>query len=365
MGASNRRRAGGRSRAIDLCGTRILPVFVMAAAMLAQVAIGQNAKPERFEYEEAVMVSEFRIVVYAPNAQIAERAATDAFARAHVLDSLLSDWTSDSEVSRLSLVSGADTCVAISEDLLYVLLHAQRIACASSGSFDVTIGPLTRLWRWAMRRGELPPDDRMRAAGDAVGYQKLVVDERARCVRLSVPNMKLDLGGIAKGFAADEMLKTLKSHGLPMALVDAGGDIVAGEAPPGEVGWRVRASAVDAEGGLTSEDLWLSEAAIASSGDRFRYMEVDGTRYSHIVDPRTGQGLTVRRLVTVIAPSGIEADALASAISVMGDEGLRLADKPTYGARLIEFADGLATWRDVSELKRSPTVEAAASTRRE
>jgi thiamine biosynthesis lipoprotein len=155
--------------------------------------------------------------------------------------------------------------------------------------------------------------------------------------------MSLDLGGIAKGYAADEMLRTLTSHGLTMALIDAGGDIVVGEPPPGSHGWLVQVSTVDTSGRVVQEDLRLTNAAVASSGDTYRYLEIGGVRYSHILDPATGYGITVRRLVTAVARSGIEADALASAISVMGCNGLRLAEQTSRRAWVIEVArDGNA-----------------------
>ena len=220
-----------------------------------------------------------------------------------------------------------------------ILLYAQQLAGESDGAFDVTVGPMTRLWRWAMRRGELPSDSRLGAARSSVGHRKLVVDGDGSCVRLTVPEMQLDLGGIAKGFAADEMLSALSSWGVTSALVDAGGDIVVGDAPTDAVAWMIDARAVDAQGRLAWQNLPLTSSAIASSGDRHRYLVANGIRYSHLLNPKTGLGLTQRREVTVVAPTGIAADALASAISVMGEEGLSLADRPGYGARMI-VADG-------------------------
>ncbi len=291
----------------------------------------------RFTYSEAAMGTEFRVVLYATDATTANAAAGEAFARAAEIDSLLSDWRSDSEITRLSLSAGADRCTPASRDLISVLEHAQRIASASDGAFDVTVGPMTRLWRWAMRRAQLPPESRLSAARAAVGHEKVVVDSDRRCVRLTAPEMKLDLGGIAKGYAADEMLKTLRSKGITRSLVDAGGDIVAGDPPPGETGWTVETRALDARGRFALEDVLLTNGAVATSGDAHRFLQAEGVRYSHLLDPRTGYGLTHRRLVTVLAPTGVEADALASAISVMGRDGLHLAAGPGYGARIIEF----------------------------
>ena len=290
------------------------------------------------DFAEVVMGSEFRIVVHSADSSVVRVAARAAFARARDLDARLSDWRSDSELSRLSKIAGVDSCARVSPDLLYVLGRGQEFAIASEGSFDMTIGPMSRLWRWGRRRGQLASQARLRHAREAVGYRKLVVDSARQCVRLTAPEMRLDLGGIAKGYAADEMLRTLKAHGLTMALIDAGGDIVVGDPPPGSHGWLVQVSTVDESGRVVQESLRLTNAAVASSGDAYRYLEIDGIRYSHILDPMTGYGITVRRLVTAVARSAIEADALASAISVMGCDGLRLVEEKSRRAWVIELA---------------------------
>ncbi|HJN89338.1 MAG TPA: FAD:protein FMN transferase, partial [Verrucomicrobiota bacterium] len=145
----------------------------------------------------------------------------------------------------------------------------------------------------------------------------------------------LDLGGIAKGHALGEALAVLKKQDVRQALVSAGGDIVAGDAPPGKIGWRVALIGLQEE--TKPEFLWLANGAVATSGDLYQFLEVDGTRYSHIVDPRTGMAITEQRLVHVLAPDGITADSLATAISVLGpSEGLRLvAGDRRLGARVV------------------------------
>jgi thiamine biosynthesis lipoprotein len=310
-------------------------VFLAAATLLfARGGYGQSLS--RFTFSEAIMGTEFRIVLYGADAAAVERAVAAAMLRGREIDSLLSDWRSDSELSRLARLAGADTCVAASQDLMSVLEYAQDVAVRSGGAFDVTIGPMSRLWRWAMRRGHLPPEPRLVAARKAVGHEKLIVDFSAGCIRLTTGEMRLDLGGIAKGYAADEMLRTLTPFGITIALVDAGGDIVAGNRPPAATGWVVETRSIGGDGSRETDVLYLANAAVATSGDRYRYLDADGIRYSHLLDPRTGFGLTQRRHVTVVAPSGMEADALASAISVIGEAGLHLAERPGYGARILD-----------------------------
>jgi thiamine biosynthesis lipoprotein len=309
----------------------------LAVALIGGTAAAQSAT--RFKFREAMMGTEFRIVAYGTDETLIERAATAAMRRGREIDSLLSDYRSGSELSRLSRISGSDSCATVSPELLQVLVHARQLSEESEGAFDVTIGPLSRLWRWAMRRGQLPSDSRLQTARSSVGYQHLLVDSVSRCVRLAIPEMQLDVGGIAKGFAADEMLETLSSWGFRSALIDAGGDIVVGDPPMDTDNWVVDARTLDSDGHFSWQSLHVTNAAVATSGDRHRNLVANGIRYSHILDPRTGLGLTQSREVTVVAPTGIEADALASAISVMGRQGLSLADRPGYGARMIE-SDG-------------------------
>ena len=205
--------------------------------------------------------------------------------------------------------------------------YAQTVSEQSGGAFDVTIGPLTKLWRRARREKALPADERVAEARQAVGYQWLKLDPAGRTAQLLRANMRLDLGGIAKGFAADEALGEIRRAGLSRALVRASGDIAAGDAPPGETGWLVGIAPLDPDEPPT-RFVRLANRAVSTSGDARQHLFVNGRRYSHLIDPRTGLGIPGRSSVTVIAPRGIQADSLASAISILGPEkGLALAER--------------------------------------
>jgi thiamine biosynthesis lipoprotein len=289
-----------------------------AALLLATLALPGCADLERYEYREVVMGSAARIALYAPDEAAARAAARAAFDRMAALDGVMSDWRDDSELMRLCRRAGET--VAVSDDLFAVLVRAGEITAASDGAFDVTIGPVVRQWRETRRTGRLAdPAERERAL-DLVGWRLVTLDPGHRTVRLARPGMRLDLGGIGKGFAADAARIELARRGVRRCLVDLGGDLVAGDAPPGSRGWRVAvAPHGDAdEGG--GETILLRRRAVATSGDRYQFVEIDGVRHSHIVDPRTGVGLTTGVAVTVLAPDATTADALASALSVIGDE---------------------------------------------
>lgn len=292
----------------------------------------------RYEFAAPHMGTEFRILLYAPNERRAERAAAAAFRRVAELDEMMSDYRSSSELMRLCERAG-DGWIAISPELFYVLARAQAVAARTGGAFDVTAAPLVRLWRRARRRGELPSSERVAEARALTGYRLLRLDAKRRRARLVKPGMRLDLGGIAKGYAADEALATLRRHEITRALVAASGDIRAGDAPPDAAGWRVGVAGLDGANAPPLETLLLRNAAVSTSGDAAQSVTIGGVRYSHILDPRTGVGLRDRRSVTVVARDGITSDALDTAASVIGmREGLRLIEE-TPGAAAL-FVEG-------------------------
>lgn len=309
----------------------------LAAWALLGLAGCQTPEPElsasnRFEFTEPQMGVPFRIVLYAPGREAAETAARAAFARIAELNAVMSDYDSDSELSRLSATAGSGRAVPVSADLWRVLARAQELARRTDGAFDVTVGPAVILWRKARRDRTLPDPARLARARAAMGWRYLELDAKNRTARLLRPGMKLDLGGIAKGYAVDEALKVLAARGVHHALVSGGGDLAVSNPPPGRAGWRVEIAPP-----VTSPELpeyWVSlrHAALATSGDVFQHVEIGGVRYSHIVDPRTGLGLTNRSQVTVVARDGLTADSLSTALSVLGpDQGRALADQLDVG----------------------------------
>ena len=290
----------------------------------------------RFGFTRYMMGTEVKIVLYAADSTEAAGAAGHAFDHINELNEQLSDYLIDSEVSRLSKTRGQPTTVG--ENLWNVLFTGQKIAEASEGNFDVTVGPLTLLWRKAMRRATLPDAIEIINAMAAVGYRFLELDANSRTVQLNGDNMRLDLGGIAKGYAADEALKILIEADFASAAVDIGGDIAIGNAPPSLDGWSVEVFDLNAENELETEKLTLRNCGIAVSGDTYRYLEYDGTKYSHIINPRTGYGVEHERRVAVIAPSAMIADAWASAYSVMAWESAisDANDRTILSTRFVE-----------------------------
>jgi thiamine biosynthesis lipoprotein len=215
----------------------------------------------------------------------------------------------------------------VSEDLFFVLSRARELSNRCEGAFDVTVGPLTRLWRQSRKSKKLPDKETLEKALALVGYDKMVLDESKRTVSLTKKGMQLDLGGIAKGYAADAALKVLQKHDCTRALVAAGGDIAVNDAPPDADGWKIGIAPLEDPDGKPKKYLILKHAGVSTSGDAEQFVEIEGKRYSHIVDPKTGLGLVGRMSVTVVAPNGITSDSMTKVVAVLGPEkGMKIID---------------------------------------
>lgn len=308
-------------------------LFVVAAAF-ALLAAPTSSPLHRYEFEQPHMGTLFRIVLYAEGDAAARLASGAAFRRIAELDARLSDYRRDSELNRVVRAAGTGP-VAIGDDLFEVLRVSSAFARRTDGAFDVTAGAITRLWRRARRLSELPDRRELEAAAAVSGHRFMHLDPAARTVRLDRPGVRLDLGGVGKGYAADGALDRLREAGVRRALVVAGGDVAAGDPPPGAAGWDVAIA-----GRAEQPPIALSRSALSTSGDLEQWLEAGGVRYSHIVDPRTGMALTRRRQVSALAADATTSDMLATAASVMDDEeALRLADGTPGAAILIGSID--------------------------
>ncbi|NQW04298.1 MAG: FAD:protein FMN transferase [Acidobacteria bacterium] len=282
-----------------------------------------------FEYTQVHMGIPVRIVLYAADETSAMRAATAAFARIGELDRAMSDYRPDSDIREVA--RRAPAAVPVAPDVFRAVTRAIEIARATDGAFDPTVAPLVELWRDARATSRLPPPAAIARARALVGWRRVELDAARVSMRLPVSGMRIDLGGLGKGYILQAALDTLRSVGVRSALIEAGGDIVVGDAPPGRAGWRIEIPASTQSGGdgtsgisggLFRRAATLSNAALATSGASVQFVEIDGIRYSHVVDPRTGQALTTSVTAHVIAPDGATADALATAATVIGERGL-------------------------------------------
>ena len=301
-------------------------------------------KIRRFEYSLPRMGTVFRIEMYAVSSAQASEAAEAAFARAEELEQIMSDYRADSELMRLSR-EGSSAPFPVSSELYEVLAKSQWTSELSGGVFDISIGPLVDLWRGARKTGRLPDATAIARARSLVDYHSIELDPARHTVYLKRPGMKLDLGAIGKGYAADRMLAVLQSRGIKHAMVVAGGEVVASEPPPGSTGWKVAIDTADAEAGRPACTLLLHAAAVSTSGDEHQFLELNCHRYSHVINPRTGWALEGQRSTTVIALDSTTADALATAFSLMPQaDAIRAAEsQPGVSAMWVRREDG--AWR--------------------
>jgi thiamine biosynthesis lipoprotein len=256
------------------------------------------------------MGTPWRLVVYATDSLAGEFAIARVREQVATIERIASDYRPDSEINRLvGLPPGIFH--SVSADLYELLTISRQLAERSGGAFDPTVGPLTKLWRRAIRQQTFPDSSSLRRARTRVQYGRIHLGLDTT-VKVDRPNLRIDLGGIAKGYALDAAGEVLRKLAINRFLIDGGGDLLLGLPPPGEPGWTVRTPA-----GILS----ASQTSVAVSGARYRYLDHGGRRYSHIVDPRTGLGVSHFATVTVIGPRATLADGLASAISVLGRRG--------------------------------------------
>ena len=304
-------------------------------------AVAANAPLMRFEYSLPRMGTMFRIEMYATQAARASEAAEAAFARAEDLEQIMSDYRPTSELTTLDR-EGAKAPFPVSNDLYDVLAKSQWVSQLSGGVFDVSVGPLVGLWRAARRSGHVPDAAEVAKARALVDYHNIVLDPATHTVFLKRPGMKLDLGAIGKGYAADQMLAVLESQGIRRAMVVAGGEVVTGEPPPGKSGWTVAVDTADKSPGQHSCLLVLSGAAVSTSGDEHQYFLSEGRRYSHVVNALTGWPLEGQNSATVLARDSTTADGLATAFSLMSiKDGIRVAESiPGVAVMFVRQVDG-------------------------
>ncbi len=327
-----------------LCIYLILPQVTFPHLLRSQTL-------EKFEYQQPKMGTEFRLTLYATDQTVADKAAEAAFQRVDELNAIFSDYEASSELSRLSMTAGTGQKVFVSKELWEVLFMAQDIAKKSRGAFDVTIGPLSKLWRRAIRQQAYPDLQKLEEAQKKVCYKHLKLYPKEHSVSLKKSGMRLDLGGIAKGFTVDEVCKVLLQQGITTALIDGGGDIYGHGRPPDAAGWKIKFLSrttrtpnldyFDEEAKVWSNRkeqehvVYLDQLAIASSGKTYQHLDWNNQKYSHIINPKTGVGMTHNDIINVQAPSCALADALASTLSVL---------PPKKGKKFLKKFKNVTLW---------------------
>jgi FAD:protein FMN transferase len=312
-----------------------LVIVANMCASFAPMATAQPAKDKEpselvgYSLTFPAMGTTVTIDGYAVSEQVARGAFEEAKSLVQSLSEQLSDYNDESEVAALHRAWGSGESIEVSEPLWDVIVASDRWHVQSAGAFDASVGAVTRLWRKARRQKRIPAESSIAEAVTHVGWTKLELVQATKHVRSQDPQLRLDFGAIAKGYIIDRAFETLRDHQIHRCVVNAGGDLRCGDPPPDRAGWPIEISPL--KDGDMPRRFELCNAAIATSGDLFQSIEYAGAQRSHIIDPRSGLGVPGPQSVSVIAPTAIDADAAATAVSVMGTE---------VGFALIRSLDG-------------------------
>ncbi len=315
-------------------------VVMFAIALLA----ASHSFAEGVKDVRKKMGSRFEITAVHASEQVAREAVEAAYAEIDRLEALISSWRDTSETSRVNRNAGQ--AVVVSQEFFNLVRRALKVSALTDGAFDITFAGAGQLWNFKDPRATLPTPAAIEAALVNVGHQFVHLDEQARTIRLERPGMRLGFGAIGKGFAANRAVLLMKQRGISSGVVNAGGDLVAFGRQEDGSDWRVAVADP-----LSRDQLFaylpITDQAVVTSGDYESFVEVDGVRYAHILDPRTGHPVRGTRSVTVLCQDAELADALATAVFVMGPtDGLRLVNRLRGIDALIVDEDGVVTASD-------------------
>ena len=297
--------------------------FVIVLLLLCLVGAGlASADPEpvellRLESSVQAMGSTYSVVLYGPNREQLESAAELAFAEAKRLDEELSNYKPESPWSQVNRFA-ADRPVMVPPELFELLAACLNYSKLSGGAFDITVGPLMRVWGFYKGSGHLPKPGEVKASLEHVGYRNILLDSRTQSVRFARKGVEMDPGGIGKGFAVDRMVDVLRKAGIKTALVSGSGSSIYGMgAPPGEKGWPISIRDPRDET-KTVQEIVLHDESLSTSGSYEKFFEADGKIYAHIMDPRTGFPARGMLSVSVITPLTIDSEAWCKPFFING-----------------------------------------------
>lgn len=309
------RRGGALRRLLLVC-----VAVCLAPIPAARVASGTARALERLESSVEAMGTTFSLVLIGPERRTLETALSAAIDEVHRLDRLLSNYLPDSEWSAVNR-SAARGPVTVSPELFDLLAACLTYSQQSDGAFDITVGPLMKVWGFYKGEGALPRKGDVSGVLGRIGYRQVTLDPVTRTVRFNRDGVELDPGGIGKGYAVDRMVDVLKRHGVRAALVSAGGSSLYGlGAPPDEPrGWTVTIRVPGAPD-RTAVEVFLNDTSLSTSGSYEKFFWADGRIYSHIMDPRTGYPARGTASVSVLAPRAIDSEAWTKPYFVNGRE---------------------------------------------
>ena len=290
--------------------------FIYTIALLVFSTSLLQAQTRKFSYSEMKMGSAFNLIIVSADSNKANHLARKSYELVDSLNHIFSNYDSSSELSKINASAGL-LPYKMSTAMLDLVQKSQYAYIQSKGAYDISIGPLSSLWRNARKAKLFPEASTVLATKKLVGLNQVKINKRLGTIFLPNANMQLDFGGIAKGYIAQWVINFLKANGIQQALVDAGGDIVMSGPPLNQQGWLIGVNLPETTDQLLNKKLQLSNCSVATSGDVFQFIEYKGVKYSHIINPLTGYGVTNLRNVTIVAKTGATADWLATACSIL------------------------------------------------
>jgi thiamine biosynthesis lipoprotein ApbE len=279
-----------------------------------------------------VMGTRGTITIYGLSSEAADSASAAAVGEMHRIESVMSTWRNDSEISRLNRNS-LGMPVKVSAELFHLLEEAVRFSELTGGGFDVTAMPIVRAWGFQGGEPKLPTDSEIEEILSKVGWRKMILDARDTTVTLT-DGAQIDLAGIGKGYAVDRCSAILEKRGVENALVDLGGNMFALGSPPGREAWSIGIRDPENSSGIIGR-LLISDEGVATSGNYENFVVIEGRRYGHLIDPRTGRAVDHLLGVTVVAASALAADALSTGLFVLGPEQSKKAIEAEQGVRAV------------------------------
>ena len=290
--------------------------FIYTIALLVFSTPLLQAQTRKFSYSEMKMGSAFNLIIVSADSNKANHLARKSYELVDSLNHIFSNYDSSSELSKINASAGL-LPYKMSTAMLDLVQKSQYAYIQSKGAYDISIGPLSSLWRNARKAKLFPEASTVLATKKLVGLNQVKINKRLGTIFLPNANMQLDFGGIAKGYIAQWVINFLKANGIQQALVDAGGDIVMSGPPLNQQGWLIGVNLPETTDQLLNKKLQLSNCSVATSGDVYQFIEYKGVKYSHIINPLTGYGVTNLRNVTIVAKTGATADWLATACSIL------------------------------------------------
>ncbi len=313
---------------------RLLILLVLLSSIcLTQIQVGNPdsiGEEQKIVQTRQMMGTWAEITVYSQDAKLANRAIESALDAMIEVDSLMSAYKQNSEISDINRQTG-QKAVSVSPKTFFIVKSAIHYSEISDGAFDITISPLIHSWGFFRKQGHIPPKEEINQKRALVNYRLIELDSKHNRIKLLKNGMTLDLGGIAKGYAVDQAIEKLQAAKVENVLVNLSGNMYAMGHPRDKDAWRIAIRHPRQKESLLGV-LELQEESIATSGDYEKFFIHDGKKYSHIINPHTGYPVLGIASVTIVAKTAMEADALSTAVFVLG---------PEKGLQLIESKDGV------------------------